>query len=79
MSKTIIEFLEESFQDMAESAQAQHQVDKANFNAVKAEGNANIEEARANANPKVLQARMQVERDEQIAQARENPRSRKAH
>jgi len=31
------EFFKKAFQDMKESAKAQHEVDKANFNAVKAE------------------------------------------
>lgn len=75
MSKTVKEFLGDAFQDMAESAKAQHVVDKANFNAVKAEGKADIAEAKANANPKVFQAAMQKERDEQLAQANERIRA----
>lgn len=39
-------FLKKAFKDMAESAKAQHQVDKANFAAAKAEAKANFEENR---------------------------------
>lgn len=38
--------LKKAFQDMKESAKAQHEVDKANFAAVKAESKANFEENR---------------------------------
>ncbi len=40
-------FLENAFNDMKESAKAQHEVDKANFAAAKAESKANWEEAKA--------------------------------
>lgn len=39
-------FLKKAFNDMKESAKAQHEVDKANFEAVKAESRANFEENR---------------------------------
>ena len=39
-------FLKKAFKDMAESAKAQHSVDKANFAAAKAEARANFEENR---------------------------------
>lgn len=39
-------FLKKAFKDMGESAKAQHEVDKAQFNAVKAESRANFEENR---------------------------------
>ena len=39
-------FLKKAFKDMGESAKAQHQVDKANFEAAKAEAKANFEENR---------------------------------
>ncbi|MGN1100152.1 MAG: hypothetical protein ACI4S9_07370 [Christensenellales bacterium] len=52
-------FLKKAFREMGESARAQHEVDKANFQAVKAESRANFEEnrftnslARAKANAK---------------------------
>ena len=40
-------FFKNAFNDMKESAKAQHEVDKANFAAVKAESKANWEEAKA--------------------------------
>ena len=57
------------FKDMKESAKAQHEVDKANFAAVKAESKANWEEAKLS--PKARQDLMQREREEQIAEANE--------
>ena len=39
-------FLKKAFKDMAESAKAQHKVDKANFEAVKAESKVNFEQNR---------------------------------
>ena len=39
-------FFKKAFSDMKESAKAQHEVDKANFAAVKAESKANFEENR---------------------------------
>lgn len=61
------EFLKKAFADMKESAKAQHEVDKANFAAVKAESKAQWEEAKMS--PKVRQEKMQKEREEQIALA----------
>lgn len=58
-----------TFKDMKESAKAQHQVDKANFEAAKTEAKANWEEAKLIG--KDRQALMQKERDEQIAAAKE--------
>ena len=63
------EFFKKAFQDMKESAKAQHEVDKANLAAVKAESKANWEEAKAMGKPETLKAMMQAERDEQIAAA----------
>lgn len=39
-------FFKKAFKDMRESAKAQHEVDKANLEAVKAESKANFEENR---------------------------------
>ena len=39
-------FFKKAFREMGENAKAQHAVDKANFNAVKAESRANFEENR---------------------------------
>ena len=63
------EFFKKAFSDMKESAKAQHEVDKANFAAVKAESKAQIEEARAMRNPETRKAMMQAERDAQIEEA----------
>lgn len=70
------EFLKKAFQDMKESVKAQHEVDKANFEAVKAESKANWEEAKAMGKPETRKAMMQAERDEQIVEAK-NVRKRR--
>lgn len=64
------EFFKKAFQDMKESAKAQHEVDKANFEAVKAESKAYFEEAKAQGRPSVHKAAEQAKRDEQIAEAK---------
>ena len=46
-------FFKKAFSDMKESAKAQHEVDKANFAAAKAEAKANWEEAKMS--PSALQ------------------------
>ncbi len=56
---------------MKENPKAQHEVDKANFAAVKAESKANWEEAKAMGDPERRKAVLQAERDEQIAAAKE--------
>ncbi|MBQ8358151.1 MAG: hypothetical protein IJX39_10175 [Clostridia bacterium] len=60
-------FFKHAFGDMKKSAKAQHEVDKANFAAVKAESKANWEEAKMS--PSARQALMQKERDAAIAAA----------
>ena len=65
----IIAFFKKAFADMKASAKAQHEVDKANFAAAKAEARANFEEAKMS--PSQRQAKMQEERDAQIAAANE--------
>ena len=62
-------FFKNAFKDMKESTKAQHEVDKANFAAAKAEAKANWEEAKMT--PSQRQAKMQEERDAQIAAANE--------
>jgi hypothetical protein len=62
-------FFGKAFEDMKESTKAQHEVDKANFAAVKAEAKANWEEAKMS--PSQRQAKMQEEREAQIAAANE--------
>lgn len=81
-------FFKKAFSDMKESAKGQHEVDKANLEAVKAESKANFEEnkfhntyakAKADAKkswddahmtPAERNAKMQAEREEQIAAAK---------
>mgnify|MGYP007111667491 CR=1 FL=1 len=62
-------FFKKAFSDMKESTKAQHEVDKANFAAAKAEAKANWEEAKMS--PSQRQAKMQEERETQIAAANE--------
>ena len=61
------EFFKKAFRDMKESAKAQHEVDKANLNAVRAESRARWEEAKLS--PAARQEMIQREREEQIAAA----------
>lgn len=62
-------FFKKAFSDMKESAKAQHQVDKANFAAAKAESKAQWEEAKAMGDPERRKAMMQAERNKQIEEA----------
>ena len=62
-------FFKKAFNDMKESTKAQHEVDKANLAAVKAESRAQWEEAKMS--PSQRQAKMQAEREAQIAAANE--------
>lgn len=63
------DFLKKAFNDMKESAKAQHEVDKANFAAAKAESKAQWEEAKAMGNPETRKAALQAQRDKQIEEA----------
>ena len=62
-------FFKRAFNDMKESTRAQHEVDKANFAAVKAESKAQWEEAKAMGNPKTRKEALQAQRDKQIEEA----------
>ena len=62
-------FFKKAFSDMKESTKAQHEVDRANLAAAKAEARANLEEAKMSHSKR--QAKMQEEREEQIAAANE--------
>ena len=64
-------YFKNALEDMKESARAQHQVDQANFQAVKAEAKANWEEAKAKSSLKARKAEEQEKRDLALAQARE--------
>ena len=65
----IKEFFKKAFSDMKEDAKAQHEVDKANFAAAKAESRANFEEAKAMSKPEARRAQMQAEREAEIEAA----------
>lgn len=65
----IKKFFKDAFADMKASTMAQHEVDKANLAAVKAESKAQWEEAKMS--PKARQAKMQEDREKQIAEANE--------
>lgn len=62
-------FLKKAFNDMKESAREQHQVDKANFAAAKAESRAQWEEAKMS--PAGRREKQSSERMEQLAAANE--------
>ena len=64
-------FFKKAFSDMKESTKAQHEVDKANWNAAKAESKAQWEEAKAMGKPETRKKVMQAQRDEQIAAAQQ--------
>ena len=65
----IKQFFKNAFADMKQSAKAQHEVDKANFALAKAESKAHWEEAKMSL--KARQAKMQEQREKQIAEANE--------
>lgn len=62
-------FFKKAFGNMKDSAKAQHEVDKANMAAIKAESKAQWEEAKAIGKPETRKKAMQAQRDEQIAEA----------
>lgn len=65
----MFEFFKKAFSDMKKSAKAQHEVDKANFAAAKAEAKANFEEAKMF--PSRRMEKMQSEREDAIKAANE--------
>ncbi len=62
-------FLKNAFSDMKKDAAAQHEVDKANFSAARAEFKASHVEARAMGNPQIRKKIRQEQRTQQIAEA----------
>lgn len=72
----MIQFLKKAFADMKASAKAQHEVDKAQLEAVRTESKAQWEEAKMT--PAGRQAKMQEERETQIAAANERTAAAKA-
>ena len=73
----MFKFLKKAFRDMRESARAQHEVDKANFRAHKAEARATWEEAKMS--PTGRAEKMQEERDEAIREAEARTAAAEAH
>lgn len=65
----IVEFFKKAFADIKQSAKDQHEVDKANLAAVKAESKAQWEEAKRT--PKQQQEAMRQKQEEQIAAAKQ--------
>lgn len=64
-------FLKKAFSEMAESARNQHDVDKANFAAAKAEAKAQWEEAKAMGRPETRKKMIQAQRAEQLTAAQQ--------
>lgn len=71
----IKKFFKDAFHDMKENTRAQHEVDKANFQAVRAESKATWEEAKLS--PRQRQELINKQRQEQIEKA--NERTAKAN
>ena len=63
--------LGKAFKSMKDSAKAQHELDKANFAAAKAEARANFAEAKAMSRKDTREALATEEREAQIAEANE--------
>ena len=70
------EFFKKAFSDMKEEAKAQHELDKANFEAVKAESKANFEAAKRT--PDEMRAERQKAREKQIKEAKDREAKAKA-
>ena len=64
-------FFKNAFNDMKESAKEQHQADRANFAAAKAESKAQFEEAKAMGRPETMKKIQKKQRDAQIQEANE--------
>lgn len=62
-------FFKNAFTDMKESAQARHEIDKANFAAAKAESKASFEEAKAMSKPEARKKMMNSKHDAQLDEA----------
>ena len=75
---SVKKFFQKAFSDMKESAKAQHEVDKANLAAVKAESKAQWEEAKATGKPENIKSKIQSEREAQIAAATKRQEDAKA-
>ncbi len=71
----IKQFFKNAFSDMKEDAKAQHEVDRANFAAAKAEAAANFKEAQAMGKRDSRKALMEKEREAKIASAESRKRA----
>lgn len=71
-------FFKKAFHDMKEDAKVQHEVDKANFAAAKAESRAQWDEAKAMSKPETRKELMQEKRDAEIAEAKKRQREAEA-
>lgn len=69
-SEKVSVFFEKAFSDMRASAKAQHEVDKANFNAAKAESRAQWEEAKAMGSPRKHKEKLAAKREADLADAK---------
>ena len=64
-------FFKNAFNDMKESAKEQHQADRANFAAAKAESKAQFEEAKAMGRPETMKIIQKEQCNAQIQEANE--------
>lgn len=74
----MFKFFKKAFSDMKESAKAQHEVDRANFQAAKTEAKANYQEAKAMSRSSTRKVLEQEKRDEQIAAANQRKEAAQA-
>lgn len=72
----IVNFFKKAFSDMKEDAKAQHQLNKANFAATKAEAKAQFKSAKQT--PEKMRTARQKIREEQIANAKAREEAAKA-
>lgn len=69
MSDRIIGFFKNAMKDIKENAKSQHEVDKANLAAFKAESKAQWEEAKAQGRPDTVKRIIQIQHTEELADA----------
>ncbi len=69
MSDKIVAFFKKAMEDMRQDAKAQHEVDRANFAAAKAESSAQWEEAKALGRPNTCKQAMKRQQAQQLAAA----------
>lgn len=71
MIDVVKKFFKDAFEDMKQDAKAQHEVDKANFQAVKAQSRANLEKVKVCGSVSKHKEIKQAQRDEQLKIAQE--------